>query len=33
MDDSEQDREFSMSIVVGFFEQAEETLESLDTAL
>ncbi|CAJ2511585.1 Uu.00g072100.m01.CDS01 [Anthostomella pinea] len=33
MDDSEEDREFSKSIVFGFFEQAEETFESMDTAL
>lgn len=33
MDDSEEDREFSMSIVIGFFEQAEETFESMDSAL
>ncbi|KAI0205482.1 histidine-phosphotransfer domain, HPT domain-containing protein [Astrocystis sublimbata] len=33
MDDSEEDREFSKSIVYGFFEQAEETFEKMDTAL
>ncbi|KAI1418112.1 histidine-phosphotransfer domain, HPT domain-containing protein [Hypoxylon sp. FL1857] len=33
MDDSEDDREFSKSIVFGFFEQAEETFEKMDTAL
>ncbi|KAH8161296.1 hypothetical protein CIB48_g6949 [Xylaria polymorpha] len=33
MDDSEEDREFSKSIVYGFFEQAEETFESMDSAL
>lgn len=33
MDDSEEDREFSRSIVYGFFEQAEETFESMDSAL
>ncbi|KAI0391029.1 histidine-phosphotransfer domain, HPT domain-containing protein [Xylariaceae sp. FL0594] len=33
MDDSEDDREFSKSIVYGFFEQAEETFESMDKAL
>ncbi|KAF9877792.1 hpt domain-containing protein [Colletotrichum karsti] len=33
MDDSEDDREFSQSIVFGFFEQAEETFESMDSAL
>ncbi|XDG03267.1 hypothetical protein ABKA04_002882 [Annulohypoxylon sp. FPYF3050] len=33
MDDSEDDREFSKSIVYGFFEQAEETFEKMDTAL
>lgn len=33
MDDSEDDREFSKSIVFGFFEQAEETFENMDTAL
>jgi osomolarity two-component system phosphorelay intermediate protein YPD1 len=27
------DNEFSTSIVFGFFEQAEETFESMDTAL
>ncbi|TGJ85377.1 hypothetical protein E0Z10_g3397 [Xylaria hypoxylon] len=33
MDDSEEDREFSRSIVYGFFEQAEETFEKMDEAL
>lgn len=33
MDDSEEDREFSTSIVQGFFEQAEETFDKMDTAL
>ncbi|KAI2631910.1 histidine-phosphotransfer domain, HPT domain-containing protein [Hypoxylon sp. NC1633] len=33
MDDSEDDREFSKSIVFGFFEQAQETFEKMDTAL
>ncbi|KAI0147824.1 hpt domain-containing protein [Xylariaceae sp. FL1272] len=33
MDDSEEDREFSQSIVFGFFEQAEETFEKMDHAL
>ncbi|KAI0137285.1 hpt domain-containing protein [Xylariales sp. AK1849] len=33
MDDSEDDREFSKSIVFGFFEQAEETFENMDKAL
>lgn len=33
MDDSEEDREFSQSIVLGFFEQAEETFESMTKAL
>ncbi|KAI1291615.1 histidine-phosphotransfer domain, HPT domain-containing protein [Xylaria venustula] len=33
MDDSEDDREFSKSIVYGFFEQAEETFGKMDTAL
>ncbi|KAI1167207.1 hpt domain-containing protein [Nemania serpens] len=33
MDDSEEDREFSKSIVYGFFEQAEETFERMDSAL
>ncbi|KAJ8131058.1 hypothetical protein O1611_g2566 [Lasiodiplodia mahajangana] len=33
MDDSEEDREFSKSIVYGFFEQAEETFEKMDSAL
>lgn len=33
MDDTEDDREFSQSIVMGFFEQAEETFESMDAAL
>ncbi|KAI1428814.1 histidine-phosphotransfer domain, HPT domain-containing protein [Xylaria sp. FL1777] len=33
MDDSEDDREFSKSIVYGFFEQAEETFGKMDSAL
>ncbi|KAI0011694.1 histidine-phosphotransfer domain, HPT domain-containing protein [Xylariaceae sp. FL0662B] len=33
MDESEDDREFSKSIVFGFFEQAEETFDKMDTAL
>ncbi|KAK8869277.1 hpt domain-containing protein [Apiospora arundinis] len=33
MDASENDREFSQSIVFGFFEQAEETFERMDEAL
>ncbi|KAI0479255.1 histidine-phosphotransfer domain, HPT domain-containing protein [Xylariaceae sp. FL0804] len=33
MDDSEDDRDFSKSIVFGFFEQAEETFENMDQAL
>lgn len=33
MDDSEDDREFSQSIVFGFFEQAEDTFEKMDQAL
>ncbi|KAK8096369.1 hpt domain-containing protein [Apiospora kogelbergensis] len=33
MDASEDDREFSQSIVFGFFEQAEETFEKMDEAL
>ncbi|KAI3340407.1 hpt domain-containing protein [Ustulina deusta] len=33
MDDSEEDREFSKSIVYGFFEQAEETFGKMDSAL
>ncbi|RYP65827.1 hypothetical protein DL769_006199 [Monosporascus sp. CRB-8-3] len=33
MDESEDDREFSSSIVFGFFEQAEETFTNMDEAL
>ncbi|KAI0018276.1 histidine-phosphotransfer domain, HPT domain-containing protein [Xylariomycetidae sp. FL0641] len=33
MDDGEDDREFSRSIVFSFFDQAEETFEKMDTAL
>jgi osomolarity two-component system phosphorelay intermediate protein YPD1 len=33
MDESEDDREFSQSIVFGFFEQAEETFENMKAAL
>lgn len=31
--DEEGDRDFSSSIVFGFFEQAIETFETMDTAL
>ena len=33
MDDDEDDREFSRSIVFGFFEQAETTFQEMETAL
>ncbi|KAK9378637.1 putative multistep phosphorelay regulator 1 [Kockiozyma suomiensis] len=33
MDDSEEDRDFSRGIVYGYFEQAENTLESMQTGL
>lgn len=33
MDDEEDEREFSRSIVYGFFEQAEATFEKMDTSL
>ena len=33
MDDDEDDREFSRSIVFGFFEQAEQTFVKMDEAL
>ena len=33
MDDDEDDREFSRSIVFGFFEQAEQTFKDMDEAL
>lgn len=33
MDESEDEREFSKPLVLGFFEQAEETFEKMDTAL
>jgi len=33
MDDDEDEREFSKSIVFGFFEQAEQTFEKMDKAL
>ncbi|KAJ5054156.1 uncharacterized protein L3040_000438 [Drepanopeziza brunnea f. sp. 'multigermtubi'] len=33
MDDDEEDREFSRSIVFGFFEQAEQTFGKMETAL
>ncbi|KAL9135315.1 MAG: hypothetical protein Q9175_003491 [Cornicularia normoerica] len=33
MDDDEDEREFSKSIVYGFFEQAEATFEKMDTSL
>ncbi|UQC74481.1 hpt domain-containing protein [Colletotrichum lupini] len=32
MDEDENDRDFSQSIVFGFFEQAEETFEQMDEA-
>ena len=31
MDDDEDDRDFSKSIVYGFFEQAENTFEKMDS--
>jgi len=33
MDDDEDDREFSRSIVFSFFEQAEQTFKKMDDAL
>jgi len=33
MDDDEEEREFSKSIVYGFFEQAEQTFTKMDTSL
>lgn len=33
MDDDEEEREFSKSIVFGFFEQAEQTFVKMDKAL
>lgn len=33
MDDDEDDREFSRSIVFGFFDQAEQTFKDMDEAL
>lgn len=33
MDDDEEEREFSKSIVFGFFEQAEQTFEEMEEAL
>ncbi|KAH6683300.1 hpt domain-containing protein [Halenospora varia] len=33
MDDDEDEREFSKSIVIGFFEQAEQTFTKMDEAL
>ena len=33
MDDDEEEREFSRSIVFGFFEQAEQTFVKMDDAL
>lgn len=33
MDDDEEEREFSKSIVYGFFEQAEATFEKMDKSL
>lgn len=33
MDDDEDEREFSKSIVYGFFEQAENTFDKMDAAL
>lgn len=33
MDDDEDEREFSKSIVYGFFEQAEQTFTKMDEAL
>lgn len=33
MDDDEEEREFSRSIVYGFFDQAETTFKKMDAAL
>ena len=33
MDDDEEEREFSKSIVYGFFDQAEQTLREMDESL
>lgn len=33
MDDDESDREFSSSIVFGFFEQAETTFDTIEKAM
>jgi osomolarity two-component system phosphorelay intermediate protein YPD1 len=33
MDDSEEDRDFSMPLVLGFFEQAKETFEKIEVSL
>ena len=33
MDDDEEEREFSKSIVYGFFEQAEVTFQELETTV
>lgn len=33
MDDDDDDRDFSKSIVTGFFEQAEQTFEKMEAAL
>ncbi len=33
MDESDEDRDFSKPLVLGFFEQAEETFEKMDKAL
>lgn len=33
MDEDETERDFSKPLVMGFFEQAEETFEKMDTAL
>jgi osomolarity two-component system phosphorelay intermediate protein YPD1 len=33
MDDDEDEREFSKSIVFGFFEQAEQTFTKMDEAV
>lgn len=33
MDDDEEERDFSKSIVYGFFEQAQSTFEKMDISL
>jgi len=33
MDDDEEEREFSKSIVYGFFEQAEATFKKMESSL